>query len=102
MIVECPLSFDSKILIDGYNPHTNRLSVLYKIVPLPVFSVQSYEVRETKYDLTSELKRQLALYCKDGRYYMRQSTPLLSKFFSDSVSASKFWCQLQGEKEYLF
>lgn len=70
------ISRDTKIVIDNYNVHTDNLCILEKITFIPVYRVF-------------------------GRN-KSNSRVLGEKYFLDVVDANKYWCQLVGEKEYLF
>ena len=70
------ISFDSKIIIDNYNCHTNNICILEKIVFLPVYHVFGRNKSSGK--------------------------AVGDKYFLNEVDANKYWSQLCGEKEYLF
>lgn len=69
------ISRSHSVLIDGFNEHTNRVSLVERVDFLPVYVVKS-RLRHKTYDY--------------------------ERYFLDSSDAFKHWSKLQCEKEYLF
>lgn len=70
------VSRSHSIIIDGFNPHTNSVVLLEKVVFMPLYRI---------------FRRDLS----DNRIYGE-------RFTMDPVEANKYWSQLCAEKEYLF
>lgn len=70
------ISFDSKIIIDNYNCHTDNVCILEKITFFPVYHV--YARNRKKLNIVGE------------QYFMLPDL------------ACRYWSQLVGEKESLF
>lgn len=69
------ISRSHTILIDGFNEHTNRLSLVERVDFLPVYVVKSR---------------------------IRFKTDDYERYFLNGSDAFKHWSELQGEKVYLF
>lgn len=69
------ISRSHTILIDGFNEHTNRLSLVERLDFFPVYVVKSR---------------------------FRFKTDDYVRYFLNGSDAFKHWSELQGEKEYLF
>lgn len=70
------VSRSHSIIIDGFNPHTNSVVLLEKVVFMPLYRI---------------FRRDLS----DNRIYGEC-------FTMDPVEANNYWSQLCAEKEYLF
>lgn len=70
------ISFDTHIIIDNYNCHTDNVCILEKMIFIPVYHVFGRNKSTGK--------------------------AVGEKFFLCDVDANKYWSQLVSEKEYLF
>lgn len=100
------LSYESKIIIDGFNPETKYYNIVERLQPVALYCVRSSPCKERA---LTHVKESPLLQCisvkydvNKGLWYIPDIKDSDFRYFLLESEANKYWSELQGRKEGLF